>query len=61
MAPVKGIWTKIAESDRLKRSSQNLAVVGQRVYIYGGEVTARVPVDSALDLISLDGSTGMES
>ncbi|KAK6358183.1 hypothetical protein TWF730_007536 [Orbilia blumenaviensis] len=61
MAPVKGTWSKLAESDRLKRSSQSLAVVGQQVYIYGGEVTARVPVDSALDLISLDGSTATAS
>ncbi|KAK6348114.1 hypothetical protein TWF718_005929 [Orbilia javanica] len=57
MAPIRATWTKIAESDRLKRSSQNVAVVGQQIYIYGGEVTARVPVDSALDLISLSSDT----
>ncbi|KAF3105040.1 hypothetical protein TWF569_009607 [Orbilia oligospora] len=57
MAPIRGTWTKIAESDRLKRSSQNLAVVGQQVYVYGGEVTARVPIDGALELINFNGST----
>ncbi|KAF3229025.1 hypothetical protein TWF192_001769 [Orbilia oligospora] len=57
MVSIRGTWTKIAESDRLKRSSQSLAVVGQQVYIYGGEVTARVPVDGALELINFNGST----
>ncbi|KAK6532586.1 hypothetical protein TWF281_006769 [Arthrobotrys megalospora] len=61
MAPVKGVWTRLAESDRLKRSSQSLAVVGQQVYIYGGEVTARVPVDNALDLVSIDGNAATAS
>ncbi|KAK6501457.1 hypothetical protein TWF481_009295 [Arthrobotrys musiformis] len=59
--PIKATWTKLLESDRLQRSSQSLAAVDQQVYIYGGEVTARIPVDSALDVITLDGSSATSS
>ncbi|KAF3937823.1 hypothetical protein ABW19_dt0206679 [Dactylella cylindrospora] len=61
MASITGKWTKLTESDRLKRSSQSLAIIGSQAYLFGGEQTARVPVDSSVDLISLAGTTASTS
>jgi hypothetical protein len=38
----------------LKRSSNNLAVVGIKAYVYGGEAKPREPVDDELWVIDLD-------
>ncbi|KAF2180375.1 galactose oxidase [Zopfia rhizophila CBS 207.26] len=46
-------WSKLLVSDRLRRSSQALSVIDQVIYIFGGEVLARQPVDDQVDIISL--------
>ncbi|KAM5353422.1 hypothetical protein ACJ41O_000072 [Fusarium nematophilum] len=46
-------WTRIASSVRLYRSSQALSVVGQRAYIFGGELVPREPVDNRVDVVKL--------
>lgn len=39
-------WTRLLADDALPRSSQTLSVVGDSVYIFGGELRPREPVDS---------------
>lgn len=47
-------WTKIAESDRLRRSSQIMSVVQSQAYIFGGEVEPRQPIDNQIDIVNLE-------
>ncbi|KAK7181925.1 hypothetical protein DPSP01_009522 [Paraphaeosphaeria sporulosa] len=51
-----GKWTRLHSAERLRRSSHALAVIDSTVYIFGGEVQPRQPVDAALDVLRL--STG---
>lgn len=51
---LKGNWQRIIHNDRLKRSSQVVSVVDGQVYIFGGEVQPRQPVDDQVDLLSTD-------
>ncbi|KAG7127107.1 Nitrile-specifier protein 5 like [Verticillium longisporum] len=53
MANIKASWTKLAESQRLQRSSQTIAVLGSAAYIFGGELLPREPIDNQLDVVSL--------
>ncbi|KIW67524.1 hypothetical protein PV04_06768 [Phialophora macrospora] len=46
--PPTATWTKICESDALRRSSQTLAVVDGATYIFGGELRPREPVESSV-------------
>ena len=46
-------WTKLASSERLRRSSQVLSIVEETVWIFGGELFSRQPVDNQIDLINL--------
>ncbi|KAJ7119865.1 hypothetical protein C8R44DRAFT_922273 [Mycena epipterygia] len=55
------IWSQLplkstteAAVHALKRSSNSLAVVGNKAYVYGGEQIPRVPVDNELWVIGLD-------
>jgi hypothetical protein len=51
-----GTWSRMLASERLRRSSHNVSVIGQKAYIFGGEVEPRKPVDDQLDVISFSGS-----
>lgn len=53
MASISASWTKVAESDRLRRSSQIMSVVDSRAYIFGGELVPRQPVDNQFDVVDL--------
>ncbi|KAH8723200.1 kelch repeat protein-like protein [Phaeosphaeriaceae sp. PMI808] len=53
ISTLKGTWKRLLDEDRLQRSSQVLSVVGQTVYVYGGEVQPRKPLDDNVDIISL--------
>jgi len=53
MSNISARWTRLASSDRLKRSSQTLSVVGDRAWIFGGELQPRVPIDNQLDVVEL--------
>ncbi|KAF4458842.1 Nitrile-specifier 5 [Fusarium albosuccineum] len=46
-------WARIAASVRLYRSSQAVSVVGQKVYIFGGELVPREPVDNRIDIVNI--------
>ncbi|KAJ7491857.1 kelch repeat protein [Mycena galericulata] len=55
------IWSQLplksttdAAANALKRSSNSLAVVGNKAYVFGGEQIPRIPVDNELWLIRLD-------
>lgn len=51
-------WTRIVSSVRLYRSSQALSVVGQRAFIFGGELVPREPVDNRVDVVNLGADQG---
>ncbi|KAH7394437.1 kelch repeat protein-like protein [Pyrenochaeta sp. MPI-SDFR-AT-0127] len=56
---LKGSWTRLLDTERLRRSSQVLSVIDQTVCIFGGEVKPREPVDDKVDLFSLS-SDGLQ-
>jgi hypothetical protein len=49
-------WRKLLASPDLQRSSQCLSVVGDKVYIYGGELLPRQPVNSNVQIIDTKSS-----
>lgn len=51
-------WTRIASSVRLYRSSQAVSVVGEKMYIFGGELVPRQPVDNKIDVVKVGGEPG---
>jgi hypothetical protein len=53
MPPLFGTWTKLAESDDLRRSSQTLSVIDNQAFVFGGELVPRQPVDSKLHVIDI--------
>ncbi|KAL6711099.1 hypothetical protein ACN47E_006974 [Coniothyrium glycines] len=53
ISTLKGTWTRLLDTERLRRSSQVLSVVDHHVLIFGGEVKPREPVDSKVDVLSL--------
>lgn len=46
---------KLLEAEILRRSSQAVSVVGNRAYIFGGELRSREPRDNDVYAVSLDG------
>ncbi|KAL4861992.1 hypothetical protein BDV12DRAFT_179548 [Aspergillus spectabilis] len=51
---VRAVWRRIIEDASIKRSSQTVTVLAQDVYLYGGELRPREPVDSAVHRLSVD-------
>ncbi|KAK5686655.1 hypothetical protein LTS10_002778 [Elasticomyces elasticus] len=49
---MKATWTAINHSELLQRSSHNVAVLGSKVYVFGGELKPRQPRDN--DIFVLD-------
>ncbi|KAG6355635.1 hypothetical protein INS49_003597 [Diaporthe citri] len=56
MTKLSATWTQLTQSARLQRSSQCLSVLGSNIFILGGELVPRQPVDNRLDVISLGAS-----
>ncbi|XP_058751991.1 nitrile-specifier protein 5-like [Vicia villosa] len=56
MAVLHGNWVKLDQRGITQgaRSSHAIAVVGQKVYAFGGEFVPRVPVDNKLHVYDLD-------
>ncbi|CAI6339475.1 unnamed protein product [Periconia digitata] len=54
-----GTWAPILlnHSERLRRSSQTLSVIGSTAYLFGGEVQPRQPMDNHIDIIDLVAGT----
>nr|ODN87317.1 hypothetical protein L203_03590 [Cryptococcus depauperatus CBS 7841] len=53
MAKIVATCHKILEDDMLRRSSQIVSVVGDRAYIFGGELRPREPRDNDIHAVSL--------
>ncbi|KAJ5653950.1 hypothetical protein N7490_000953 [Penicillium lividum] len=54
MAKIVAKCHKILEGEILRRSSQIVSVVGDRAYIFGGELRPREPRDNDIHAVSLD-------
>ncbi|OAA35462.1 Kelch repeat protein [Beauveria brongniartii RCEF 3172] len=46
-------WSRLVATQRLYRSSQTVTVVGQKAYIFGGELVPRQPVDNKFDIVEI--------
>jgi hypothetical protein len=53
ISTLTGTWMRLLDTERLRRSSQVLSVIDETVYIFGGEVQPRQPVDDKVDVFSL--------
>ncbi|KAI6781572.1 Kelch repeat protein [Emericellopsis cladophorae] len=53
MAITNAQWTQLASADRLRRSSQAVSVVGPKIYVFGGELAPRKPVDNLFDILGV--------
>lgn len=51
---VQAKWSKLLNAEILQRSSQALSVVGNKVYVFGGELRPREPRDNVVHVVSLD-------
>ena len=51
-------WSLVTSSKRLSRSSQAVSILDKKVFIFGGELLPREPVDNRVDVISLDSTQG---
>ncbi|CAG9939883.1 unnamed protein product [Clonostachys rosea f. rosea IK726] len=54
----KATWTRIVSSASLDRSSQAASIVGNKLYIFGGELQPRQPVDNKIHVIDLAKDSG---
>ena len=54
MSTMSGTWRKLADTERLQRSSHSMSVIGSQAWIFGGELQPRQPVDNQFDLIELN-------
>lgn len=57
-AKVTGTWKRLLDSDTLRRSSQVVASFGNQLFLFGGEIQPRQPVDNHVHLVSLDARDG---
>jgi hypothetical protein len=53
ISTLKGNWTRLHSTERLRRSSHVVSVIDQTVCIFGGEVQPRQPIDDQIDVLSL--------
>ena len=53
ISTLNGTWTRLSSHERLRRSSQVVSVIDQKVCIFGGEVKPREPIDDKVDIFSL--------
>lgn len=61
MANIVARCHKLVEAEILRRSSQVVSVVGDRVYIFGGELRPREPRDNDVHVVSLNSSKLLEN
>ncbi|KAM0240265.1 hypothetical protein ACHAPO_002161 [Fusarium lateritium] len=50
---LRASWRLVTQNERLGRSSQAVSVIGNTAFVFGGELIARQPVDSKIDVIDL--------
>ncbi|CAG8058632.1 unnamed protein product [Penicillium olsonii] len=62
MAKINAICHNVMENEVLRRSSQVLSVIGDRAYVFGGELRPREPRDNDVHVVSLgSGNTTITS
>ncbi|KAK5721947.1 hypothetical protein LTR15_006541 [Elasticomyces elasticus] len=49
---MKATWTAVNQSELLQRSSHNVAVLGSKVYVFGGELKPRQPRDNDIFVLN---------
>ena len=54
--PLKARWHRIPTDQPLPRSSHSLSVIKSKAYIFGGEISAREPVDNHMHVYTLASS-----
>ncbi|KAL7795780.1 hypothetical protein V8C37DRAFT_373412 [Trichoderma ceciliae] len=54
MASFSARWTKLVSSSRLRRSSHILSANASKVWVFGGELLPRQPVDNEVDLVDVN-------
>lgn len=59
MATITAKWHLLAESDRLRRSSQAFSALGAEAFVFGGELLPREPVDNSIDRVSIRAGTSV--
>ncbi|QIW96100.1 hypothetical protein AMS68_001618 [Peltaster fructicola] len=55
MATLTAVWTELSTDDKLQRSSQSVALIDDKLFIFGGELVARHPRDNELFELKPDG------
>ena len=53
MAAISATWRNVASAEILQRSSQIICVVGDKAYIFGGELQPREPRDNHVHVAEL--------
>lgn len=58
MSVINGTWSFVTSSQRLYRSSQAVSVVGQKAFVFGGELIPREPIDNLVDVVDVGNTSG---
>jgi len=58
-APLKTTFRRL-DAPAIPRSSHTLNVVGNRAFIFGGEISPRQPVDASMNVITLPDGDGVK-
>jgi hypothetical protein len=53
MKAISGTWKKIIDKDVLRRSSQVISAIGNQIFVYGGELKPREPVDNDIHVLEV--------
>jgi len=56
-APLKATFRRL-DAPAIPRSSHTLNVVGNRAFIFGGEISPRQPVDASMNVVTLPSGDG---
>ncbi|OJD34350.1 kelch repeat protein [Diplodia corticola] len=60
-AKVTGSWKRLCDVEALRRSSQVISSFGNQLFLFGGEIQPRLPVDNHVRLVHLDGGDGEQT
>lgn len=55
--PLSAKWTRLSPLTSLHRSSLALAVVGNKAYVFGGELVPRVPLNANVEIVDLQSTS----
>ncbi|KNG51951.1 kelch repeat protein [Stemphylium lycopersici] len=62
ISTLKGSWKRLVDDERLRRSSQVISVIDSNVYIFGGELKPREPIDDKVHIFPLkSNAAGLET